>query len=241
MGCYVRARSQCWEEAVVVVARNDLFQDFDSSRHFCAIFFKFYVVQVQIENVPIASIVTIWPNFVLGNISSFRISWWSIWLETFLVSQLDKFLPDFVGMRFQPRNPVEIGSFPPSFQAESRHQIRTPKLPWVILLRQSPPIYVHVEPLTNSFHILVVWLGDFVFDELFARKFLESRQVVLGKNRINFGPQSLPFWVFCLLFIWATFRWALLILTLVFFLLCFFTLCLLLWIGFDLFENFAFF
>ena len=53
------AWSQGREEAVKVVSRNYLLEDFNCARNFGAIFFKPDIVQIKIKDIPVARIMSI--------------------------------------------------------------------------------------------------------------------------------------------------------------------------------------
>ena len=53
------AWSQGREEAVKVVSRNYLLEDFNCARNFGAIFFKPDIVQIEIKDVPVARIMSV--------------------------------------------------------------------------------------------------------------------------------------------------------------------------------------
>ena len=53
---YVCSRCYCAKEAMQVRSRYEFFHDFDCVGHLSTVIFKFYVVQVKVKHVPVATI-----------------------------------------------------------------------------------------------------------------------------------------------------------------------------------------
>ena len=68
MGSDVGAGSQGREEAMEVVSRDHILEEFNGSGHFGAIFFEFDIVQEKIKHIPCTGIVAVRTDLVIWDI-----------------------------------------------------------------------------------------------------------------------------------------------------------------------------
>ena len=151
-----------------VVSGDDFAQNFNRPGHLGAIFLKFNVVQEQVKNVPIAGIVAVRADLVLGEIVFVGIGRGPVWLEACRLPQSKKLFSDDVRRLLKAGDPLEFFTIPPCLEREAGHQVGAAKLPRVVSVWKPLAIKLHEEPIPTPSHDLILWVAHLVLDELAA-------------------------------------------------------------------------
>ena len=128
-----------------IVSWDDLLQNLNGLWNLATVGFELDIMQKQVEDVPGSFVspetadIVFWVVFV-------GVSWASVGLESFLISQDFQFSSDGIISSLKFTNPGELFSLPPTSKREIRNQIRASKLPWMIVLGQLVSINSHEEP-----------------------------------------------------------------------------------------------
>ena len=190
VGRDVGAGRDCAEEGVEVVPRDHLLQDLDCFGHFGAVFEELDVVQVQVEDVPVARVVAEGANLVLWDVLV-GVGGAAVGLEASLSAQGLQLLADGGRVLFELTDPGELLPVPPRLEGQPRHQVWAPELSRMVLVGHLFAVDPHEQPRPEPADLLVVLLADFVFDELVGCEHLELREVVVFEDLVDFEPEFL--------------------------------------------------
>ena len=174
----------------MIIPRNHLFKNFDGLGHFCAILIKWYVVEIQVKDIPIARVGAKTADLVIRYVLV-CVCRASVRLEPSLITESLKLFFDDIKLGLKFCDPGDLLPFPPRFERQTRHQIGATQLPRMIFFWQLRTVHSHEQPLPQSFHRFVVGVSNFCLYEFSDSKRLKSCEMVLLYDLIDLFPQFL--------------------------------------------------
>ena len=114
MRCNMSSWSYCAKESMEVISWNNFLKDFNSFRYLGTVLLEFYIMEVQVEDVPVPWVVSQGSNLIFRNVFV-CICWTTIWLKARLISQCHQLFANSWSLCFKLTDPWKFLPLPPGF------------------------------------------------------------------------------------------------------------------------------